>query len=208
MKPSLSTDKMSDEELASRALAGSRSCFEQLAIRYSRRLFHFLRPRVGNDQDTEDLVQETFLKVYLKLNRYDPACKFSTWLYTVAGRLAISFHRKKKLPEAQLMTASTSDDPWATLSLEEEIRNIWRMARALPPDQFQALWLRYAENMNTAEICRVMKKSRVHIRVLLYRARIKLIQWLNPTEPVNDNPHPAGEPAPHGGKHFTFLSQE
>jgi RNA polymerase sigma-70 factor (ECF subfamily) len=201
-------DKMSDVELASSALAGSRSCFEQLAIRYVERLFHFLRPRVGTEQDTEDLVQETFLKVYLNLNRYDPAYKFSTWLYTVASRLAISFHRKKRLPETPLMMASTPGDPRMAFFLEEDIWNIWSTARELPPDQFQALWLRYVENMSMAEISSIMKKSRVHIRVLLYRARSKLIEWLNPMEPVKDNTHPDAKPVPQREKHFSFLSQE
>lgn len=208
MNPSLSTDKMSDEELASRALAGSRSCFEQLVIRYAKRLYHFLRPRVGNEQDTEDLVQESFLKVYLNLNRYDPACTFSTWLYTVASRLAISFHRKKRPTTAPLRMASTSDDPLMVLTLEEETRNIWNTARELPPDQFQALWLRYVENLDTVEIGGIMKKSRVHVRVLLYRARRKLIERLSPTEPANAPAHPAGKPAPHPGQHYSFLSQE
>lgn len=208
MKPSLSTDTMSDEELASRARAGSRSYFEQLAIRYAKRLYHFLRPRVGNEQDAEDLVQETFLKIYLNLNRYDAAYKFSTWLYTVASRLAISFHRKRRVPEAPLMMASTSGDPRMAFFQEEDARNIWSTARELPPDQFQALWLRYVENMSMVEICTIMKKSRVHIRVLLYRARSKLIEWLNPMEPEKDNTHPDREFDPHRGKHFSFLSQE
>ncbi|HCS49033.1 MAG TPA: hypothetical protein DIW61_12570, partial [Candidatus Aminicenantes bacterium] len=51
-----------DEELASRAAAGSRPAFEELVSRYGLRLFYFLRSRSGSDEDVEDLVQETFLK--------------------------------------------------------------------------------------------------------------------------------------------------
>jgi hypothetical protein len=61
-----------DEELAARAAAGSRSAFEELVTRYGVRLLHFLRSRAGPSEDVEDLVQETFLKAYRNIGRYDP----------------------------------------------------------------------------------------------------------------------------------------
>src|SRR4030066_1738197 len=85
-----------DEELAVRAVAGSRPSFEELVSKYSLRLFHFLRSRSGSDEDVEDLVQETFLKAYRNIGRYDPQRKFSTWLFTVAIRLSISRHRSQR----------------------------------------------------------------------------------------------------------------
>ena len=84
-----------DEELAARAAEGSRTAFEELVSRYSPRLFHFLRSRSGAGEDVEDLVQETFLKAYRNIGRYDPSRRFSTWLYTIAFRLAISRHRSQ-----------------------------------------------------------------------------------------------------------------
>ena len=83
-----------DEELARDARAGSRRSFEELACRYKRRLFVYLRPRLGSDEDAEDMVQDTFLKLYRNIDRYDPAYRFSTWLYTSANRLAIDSFRK------------------------------------------------------------------------------------------------------------------
>ena len=65
-----------DEELAREARAGSRPAFEELALRYKRRLFVYLRPRLASDQDTEDMVQETFLKLYRNIDRYDPDLPF------------------------------------------------------------------------------------------------------------------------------------
>ena len=82
-----------DEELAREARAGSRRSFEELAGRYRRRLFVYFRPRLGSDQDAEDMVQETLLKLYRNIGSYDPAFRFSTWLYTAASRLATSTWR-------------------------------------------------------------------------------------------------------------------
>src|SRR5512143_3621656 len=83
-----------DEELACEARAGSRRSFEELASRYRRRLFVYLRPRLASDEDAEDMVQDTFLKLYRNIEGYDPAFRFSTWLYTSASRLAIDSFRR------------------------------------------------------------------------------------------------------------------
>jgi len=182
MEKPLVSDRLSDEELAADARAGSRSSFEELVHRYSLRLFHFLRPRVGTDQDTEDLVQETFLKVYRNIHRFDTAYKFSTWLYTIAVRLTIGFYRKNRAngdgptPES----AGTWADPQDEMIREQESQNLWDTAKKLRPDLYQALWLRYVEDLPLKEIAGVMKKSRVHVRVLLHRARLQLGKQLNP----------------------------
>ncbi|MEE8378054.1 MAG: sigma factor, partial [Candidatus Aminicenantaceae bacterium] len=63
---------ITDKELALEAQAGSRRCFEELAERYSSKLFHFLRPKISNVSDIEDIIQETFYKLYKNIFRYDP----------------------------------------------------------------------------------------------------------------------------------------
>jgi len=170
--------KLSDEELALEARAGSHPCFEELVCRYSQRLFHFLRSRISTEQDTEDLVQETFLKAYRSIDRYDNQYKFSTWLYTTAGRLAISHYRKKRENEPVFETLSSAAGPHDTMLKGEDQRNLWSTARKLGDDQYRALWLRYMEDMPLKEIARVLKKSRVHVRVLLHRARLNLVKGM------------------------------
>lgn len=176
-----STDNvLTDEELALRAGAGSRPCFEELVYRYSHRLRLYFRQKIVNEQDIEDLIQETFLKIYRNIHRYDPVYKFSTWLYTAAGRLAISLYRKKREDDTDPEAVSTADDPHDTMLREEDQNNIWNTAQTLHPDQHQALWLRYVEDMPVKDIAKVMKKTRIHVRVLLHRARAKLVEHLNP----------------------------
>jgi RNA polymerase sigma-70 factor (ECF subfamily) len=171
--------RLSDEELAVKAQAGSHPYFEELVERYSSRLFHFLQARVGSPQDTEDLVQETFLKTYRNIGRFDSTYKFSTWIYTTAQRLAVSYFRKKRESEIVFDVPSAAAGPHEKMVLEENYRNLWQAARALGQDQYQALWLRYMEDMPLPDIARVMKKSRIHVRVLLHRARLHLVKALN-----------------------------
>ncbi len=167
-----------DEELAREARAGSRSAFEELALRYKRRLFVYLRPRLGSDQDTEDMVQETFLKLYRNIDRYDPAYRFSTWLYTAATRLAISSYRKKRIAVVPLPAEEAGGvaDPAAGPPAGMEASGLWDSARTLAESQFRVLWLRYGEDLEVAEIARALGKSRVAVSLLLHRARTNLMK--------------------------------
>jgi RNA polymerase sigma-70 factor (ECF subfamily) len=178
---SLLVKQLSDEELVAKAQTGSRRCFNELVHRYSHRLFYFLRSKVTSDEDTEDLVQETFLKAYRNISRFDLNYKFSTWLYTTALRLAISFYRKKRINEGISLFNPSSPDPQEQVIREEDSKNLWNIAQTLQSNQYQVLWLRYMEELSLKEIAVVMKKNRVHVRVLLHRARLNLIKQLNPS---------------------------
>lgn len=181
-----------DEDLAARAAAGSRPAFEELVSRYGLRLFHFLRSRSGSDEDVEDLVQETFLKAYRNIGRYDPQRRFSTWLYTIAFRLSISRHRSqgvKPLPLDSEGPEHPSPGPQEVLLRKEEAQkagNIWLLARTLKPNEYEILWLRYAQELPMKEIARAMGKSLVGVRVLLHRSRLKLGKKLRAPSPAAD----------------------
>ncbi|MDH5705659.1 MAG: sigma-70 family RNA polymerase sigma factor [Candidatus Aminicenantes bacterium] len=170
---------LSDEELALKVAAGSCSLFEELVSRYSARLFHFLRHRTETDQDIEDMVQETFLKAFRSIDRFNPEWKFSTWLYTIAGRSAISRHRSNKKMKPDPAVASSIPGPEEIVIQKQESQNIWELANQLPEKEYEALWLRYAEDMSIKEIARVTKKKPVSVRVLLYRARLNLAKRID-----------------------------
>jgi RNA polymerase sigma-70 factor (ECF subfamily) len=168
-----------DEELAVEVASGSRDAFEELVCRYSPRLFHFLRPRISTNQDIEDLVQETFLKAFRNIDRYNPEYKFSTWLYTVAIRLAISHYRANKSKDLSSIPNHVSLDPAEILIQKDQSQKIWDLAKSLHNRQYEALWLRYMEDMAVKEIALIMNKTQVQVRVLLHRARLNLGKKLN-----------------------------
>ena len=174
------TEHRPDEELAVQAAAGSNAAFEELVSKYSPRLFFFLRRRCESEADIEDLIQEAFLRAFRSLDRYDPRWKFSTWLYTMSVRLAVSRRRSRRaqpLPLDEEAVETRSPGPQEALIRKEEAEagaNIWKLARTLKPSEYEALWLRYAEEMPVKDIARTMKKSQVGIRALLHRSRLKL----------------------------------
>lgn len=80
--------ELSDAELVARFIEGESFRFNELAQRYSPRLLNFIYRLIGDRERAEDLVQETFIRVYRHINRFDQEKKFSTWVYTIASNLA------------------------------------------------------------------------------------------------------------------------
>lgn len=194
------SERKTDEELAREARVGSRRSFDELTLRYKRRLFVYLRSRLGSDEDAEDMVQETFLRLYRNIHRYDPAFRFSTWLYTSAKRLSISSYRKKTTEKMKLGsrvltgTEELADDEDA----ETPSAGLWEAARALGETRFRVLWLRYGEDLTVGEIAESIGKSRLAVRVLLHRARTGLMKRVG-VAAARAAAAPVGvRPIPHG----------
>ena len=193
MDQTTSIKHLSDEEIASQAAAGSPGAFEELIFRYNARLYHFLRHKTHTDQDVEDLAQETFLKAFRNLDRFDPRRRFSTWLYTIAGRQAISRYRRQKprAESSEFRSKSHELDPQEALIQKERSQNLWHQASTLPPHEYEALWLRYGEDMSVKDIAKVLKKRPLTVRVLLHRARLNLAKKMHPNAASEDLERPA-----------------
>jgi len=165
-----------DEELARQAQTGSLSSFEELVYRYEARIFRFVANSCRNDSDAQEVTQETFVSAYLKIQQFDVRRSFATWLFTIARRKGIDRHRANR-PAAEERTVGLveEEDPSTLLAQREAKEDLWHLARsALPELQFQALWLKYAEDMRIEEIAGVLHKTRTHVKVLLFRARTRL----------------------------------
>jgi len=169
----------SSEQLAERSQTGCQESFEQLLLRYENPVFNFLHQLARNRQDAEDLTQETFLRAYRSLYRYNPSLSFATWLFTIARRAAAShFRTARHFEELPGDDQSVETDPAKLLESQDEQNSIWRRARALKPKQFEVLWLRYQEGFSVAEIARIMRTNQIHVKVLLHRARANLSAML------------------------------
>ncbi len=173
---------LSEAELVVKAQMGCGDSFAELVRRNSERLFNFLRRRTGNADLSEDLVQDTFVRAYEKLGSYRKESKFSTWLFTIALRLSISHHRRKRpeqLGSVKLVCPNAGPDD---VAIQKELDgNLWDVVSQLPTSQRQALELRYGGDMPIAEIAKVMNKTKVHVKVILYRGRIGMAKRLGTT---------------------------
>ncbi|MBX3411042.1 MAG: sigma-70 family RNA polymerase sigma factor [Phycisphaeraceae bacterium] len=182
------------EELAVLAQRDNLAAYGVLVERYEARLFNFLLRRVGRRIDAEDLTQESFVRAWERIRSYDPTWRFSTWLFTIASRLAVSHLRRRRASvsiESIEVSQSARHD---TADHESNLRTgglLWALAaRILKREQHTALWLRYAEDMSVSEIAMVMGKSQVGVRVCLFRARRTLAESARKAGIVVNQPDP------------------
>ena len=179
-----SMEEQSDVELVSGTLHGKPVCFEHLVTRYSARLFRFVYVRLRSQPDAEDICQETFLKAFRSLHTFDVRNSFKTWLFSIAFHETVSFLRKKKVPTRSTLPEIPSQADKEEASAEQ-LEVIWEAARCLAPDQYSLLWLKYKEDLPIHELAAITGKNRMHICVLLHRARRKLADMLRPCPVVS-----------------------
>ncbi len=177
--PTSSLEALSDADLASRVVGGARDAFNQLVIRYERRLFRFLAKNAATEADAEDAMQEALVKAYINLHRYNPRWQFTTWLYTIALRELRTIGRKKKLRPTSLAQAQDHAAPATPDPIDGA--ELWSAAkRLLTSQQYTALWLRFGEDLQARDIAKVMKRPRVWVSVTIHRACAVLRQSFSP----------------------------
>ena len=123
-------------QLVAAHLAGDGDAFAELVRRYRARLLNFVDRMIHDRDRAEDLVQEAFLRVFRHIGRYDPARKFSTWIYTIASNLAKNELRNRgRNPIVLYQTLRARGD--------EESRPLqFEDARTRPDDLFVGRYLR------------------------------------------------------------------
>jgi RNA polymerase sigma-70 factor (ECF subfamily) len=171
-KPSIAA--ISAEELAVRAREGSRVSFDELVARYRPRLVAFLARRLADPADAEDVAQETFLRAYDRLAQYDPSRPFATWLFTIGKNVAANHALARSRRDAR-----DRDSRPADTAIEDGAgaSDLWQRAQAiLSPDAYRMLWLRYAQGLTVREVAAELDRSSVAVKVMLFRARRRLLQ--------------------------------
>lgn len=173
----------SDVQLMLDVKAGDEESFEQLLRKYRTPLVHFLSRMVREHGAAEDLAQEVFLRVYRARKEYSPSAKFTTWLFRIATNLALNAIRDGRHRQMQVSidTPRDEDEPVIEIAarearaderLMEEERN--RMIRAailaLPEKQRAAVILHKYQEMEYAEIGKILGCSESALKSLLFRA--------------------------------------
>lgn len=174
-----------DETLALRWKDGDREAYESLVQRHLDPIHRFVSSRLGHHADADDVCQEVFIEVCLKIRNFNPAYPFKTWLFTVArNKVADRFRRLKPSEEFIPEIHGDVDDtgPSHALDRHESARQAWEeVFRILPENQATALWLKIQGQMSVLEICSTMDQSESNVKVLLFRARKTLAQTWKPS---------------------------
>jgi RNA polymerase sigma-70 factor, ECF subfamily len=167
------TMESSPEELAQQACEGCADSSAALVELFHSRIYSYLARLTGNSADAADLTQETFVKAFASLRRFDPQRRFSTWLFTIAKRTSCN-HLRSRRPYVELDDTVADPGPSPDHAAAEREDSIWQLARRLKPLEYEALWLHYGEDLPVEDTARVLGISTLYTRVILHRSRRKL----------------------------------
>ncbi len=184
-----------DSELVGRYLEGDRFAFQELVERYQDRLLNFIYRTIGDRDRAEDLVQETFVRVYRHLHRFDQSKKFSTWVYTIASNLAknelrnrsrnplVLFQAIKKNWDADHRPLEWEDSTYSPDDLfrKRHLREKVEAAVAELPEHHRVVFvLREMEGKAYEEISEITGVTLGTVKSRLNRARNRFAQIIGP----------------------------
>src|ERR1043166_1321964 len=108
--------ELTDAAIVAKARSGDSDAYRVLVERHSRALFRLAFRMTGNESDAEDVVQESFLRAYRQLGKFDERASFGTWLYRIAANCSLDLVRSKKRRSEQTAPADPGmDDPTGNL---------------------------------------------------------------------------------------------
>jgi len=193
MTPGPRPDREADDaSLVRRCLKDDPDAYRFLVERYQGEVYGLSLRILGRPEDAEDLTQETFLRAFRALARYDPTRPFGAWLHTIASRLCIDHHRRNRAKlvsltqpeegtsgeERTLEIPDPSDRPDEEAEKSELARRLDALVAQLPPDSRAAILLRHQQDLPYEEIARVLGVPIGTVKARIHRARIMLKQKL------------------------------
>jgi len=180
-----------DVATVSRARAGDSDAFRLLVEQHSRLVFRVAYRMTGNEHDADDVVQETFLRAYKQLGRFEERANFGTWLHRIAVNCALDLLRSRGRldrhyggdpEEAEMMGAISSSDPQQDrLLLSAELRShVTAAMEKLSGNERTAFVLRHFEGMPVEEIGKTLGIQVNAAKHTIFRAVRKLRESLEP----------------------------
>ncbi len=175
----------SDEQLMLLFQGGNENAYIELVNRYKDKLINFIYNYLGDIESSEDVVQETMIKLYQKKHYYKEIAKFSTWLYTIAKNLANTELRKRKQRKTTLLSQFSKDDKMYDLpsndnevgqEIQTEIVNkIIREAVGKLSEKFKTvITLRDIQQLSYEDISEIIDVPIGTVKSRINRARLQL----------------------------------
>jgi len=181
-----------DAGIVAQVLAGDRDAFRVVVERHSATLFRLAYRMTGNEQDAEEVVQETFLRAYRRLNKFESRSSFSTWLYRIAVNCSLDFSRKRRqvdehqvapnpeLPDLVESLPATEPSADRLVMSAEVRRKVEATMNELTEKEKAAFVLRHYEGLSIEEVARAMGLRANAAKNNIFRAVQKLRRALEP----------------------------
>ena len=185
----ITPQKLTDQELVEQTLAGNTICYETLFDRYRHPLYAAIVSRCGDEQDAGDIIQETYVKAYFNLPRYNADYTFGQWVYTIARNLFIDYARRKRSAGSTVSIDSNTTgemiNPACDMPNPEE-RIISRQRSSLLDNLLEELpahyrimiQLRFIKEYSYEEIAEQLGMPIGTVKTQIHRAREKLCRLI------------------------------
>ncbi len=176
-----------DAETLRQCLAGDETAYRRLIERYRRPVYSLALRMLRQSEDAEDLTQETFVRMFRALDRYDPARPFSSWLFTIASRLCIDHLRRRRVRPVSMFQWQAPGEEERVIEVEdpgkrpeeltvesEEERRVQQLIDELPPHYRIVVMLRHQQDLSYDEIAEALRLPLGTVKARIHRARALL----------------------------------
>lgn len=181
---------MDEKELIKKCKEGDTESFSLLVLMHEKKIFNYALRMLKNENDAEDASQEAFLRAYKKIDSFNGASQFSTWLYTIVNNVCLDMLRKKQRTGESThisINQSTTDDEEYELQIEDTSPGPYEMAKrseagrvlekaiaSLSPEHRAVIIMRDINGLEYDEIAKITKTSLGTVKSRISRARISL----------------------------------
>ncbi len=181
-------DQKTDAEIIAMVLNGDKQSYALLVDAYKGPIFNLAYRMTGSREDADDLTQETFIRAYQNLHRFDQSKKFFTWIYTIGINLIRNHLKKKERKVAHLTEVDSSlkqqrngEGEGDVLSDDRMIR-LEQIIRKLPVDLREAIILKFVQDLTFEELANVTGDSVSAVKMRIYRGLEKIKQMMEDTK--------------------------
>ncbi|MBO7314007.1 MAG: RNA polymerase sigma factor [Alistipes sp.] len=172
----------SDATLVDLASAGDQQAFEYLFARYKDALMHLFEQRLEEKTMASDLLQETFIKVYLHINDYSKAYTFGQWVYSIARNTLVDHLRRKSgdvlLDERFRAPLATTPSPEESVIINQTRAHFYNALEELSPEYRQVIEMRFIEEYSYEEIAEKLGRPLNTIKTQIRRARATICKMI------------------------------
>lgn len=176
-----------DLKIIESCLLGNPEAFSRIIDKYKGMVYNLAYRMCGNFHDSEDITQEAFVKTYQNLSHYNPAFRFSTWLYQITLNIIRDRLKKKNMESVSLdrsfldkktmkdeLISEQEGNPEHFLDNQERKMKIHQAIISLPVQYREIIVLRHLQDLSYRELASILKISPETVKIRLYRAREQL----------------------------------
>lgn len=176
--------KYSDSELMLRIVSGDQAAFSQLYNRYKDRMYYYFYRMLGNSREhANDFVQELFMKLIEKPEKYNPDFSFTTWIYSVANNMCKNEYRRRGIRQEYIELEDKEEKIEflndASIEPEQVIEKIFETLNLLGEEHRSAFLLRYREGFSIREVAEILDLPEGTVKSRLFYSKKLLAEKLD-----------------------------